>query len=252
MTKDTDEFLQFAEPVTCRECTFLRDDKLTEPKGWIQGNTKIGPVLEFPTSYQHGKHGVASRIESVNKDNSHSWVRISHGQNKLVTELIDREYDDDEQGTPATKTEVFAFASRSKAKAKPRRPSTACSFSRTVPILERLWIDIEQGAQFDQAYPVAKRINTLLRHGNLPREEDKMAGGGGNKKRFQYCTDSSGQGILYLRALQGHSGRNHIDLSLQDNVLIPNHFFEYIYHIGCAVNLHSITKFRTDNGRTKF
>ena len=26
-----------------------------------------------------------------------------------------------------------------------------------------------------------------------------------------------------------------------DNVLIPNNFFEYIYHIGCAVNLHSIT-----------
>ena len=27
--------------------------------------------------------------------------------------------------------------------------------------------------------------------------------------------------------------------SLQDNVLIPNNFFEYNYHIGCAVNLHS-------------
>ena len=32
-----------------------------------------------------------------------------------------------------------------------------------------------------------------------------------------------------------------IDPTLQDNVLIPNNFFEYIYHIGCAVNLHSIT-----------
>ena len=28
--------------------------------------------------------------------------------------------------------------------------------------------------------------------------------------------------------------------SLQDNVLIPNNFFEYISHIGCAINLHSI------------
>ena len=58
---------------------------------------------------------------------------------------------------------------------------------------------------------------------------------------IQCCIDSSGQEILYLRALQGHSGRNPIDPSLQDNVLIPNNFFEYIYHIGCAVNLHSIT-----------
>ena len=38
-----------------------------------------------------------------------------------------------------------------------------------------------------------------------------MARGGGNKDRFQYCTDPSGQEILYLRALQGHSGRNLID-----------------------------------------
>ena len=56
-----------------------------------------------------------------------------------------------------------------------------------------------------------------------------------------YCTDPSGQEILYLRALQVHSGRNPIDPSPQDNVLIPNNFFEYINHIGCAINLHSIT-----------
>ena len=68
-----------------------------------------------------------------------------------------------------------------------------------------------------------------------------MARAGGNKKRFQYCTDPSRQEILYLRALQGHSGGNPIDLYLQDNVLIPNDFFEYTYHIGCAINLHSNT-----------
>ena len=254
MTKHTDEFLQFAEPVTCREHTLARDEKSTDPKGWIRGNTKIGPAFEVTTSYLQGEYGVEIRIESVNKDNSHSWVRISHGLNKLVTDLIDKEYDDNEQETSETKTEVFAlktevfaFASRSKAKAKPRRPSTACSSSRTVPIRERTWIDTEPGAQLDQAYPVAKRLNTLLRHGELPREEDgaiecwrlKMIFGTklstlniglmicgrarwqeaeANKKRFQYCTDPSGQEILYLRALQGHSGRNHIDPSLQDNV----------------------------------
>ena len=64
-------------------------------------------------------------------------------------------------------------------------------------------------------------------------------GGGGQKKRFQYCTDSSGA-IVYFRALQGHSGRSLIDHTLQDNVIIPNGFFKYIYHVGCAINLHSI------------
>ena len=62
---------------------------------------------------------------------------------------------------------------------------------------------------------------------------------GGVKRRFQYCTDDSGT-IVCFRALQGHSGRNLIDLSLQDNVVIPSNFFQHIYHIGCAFNLHSI------------
>ena len=67
-----------------------------------------------------------------------------------------------------------------------------------------------------------------------------MTRGGGNKKRYQYCTDSSGT-IVYLRALQGHSGRKLIDPTLQDNVIVPDgFFFKYIYHVGCAINLHSI------------
>ena len=76
MTKHTDEFLQFAEPMTCREYTLPLDEKSTDPKGWIRGNTKIGPVLEVTKSYLQGKYGVEIRIESVNKDNSHSWVRF--------------------------------------------------------------------------------------------------------------------------------------------------------------------------------
>ena len=170
----------------------------------------------------------------------------------------------------ALKTNVLAFASQSKAKAKPRRRTSACSSTKIVPISERSWADIEPENYSSIAYPVSKQLSTLLRHGDLPREEDgaiefwrikdylrndfvhsqhwsdemwksTVARGGGNKKRFQYCTDPSGQEILDLRALRGHSGRNSIDPELQDNVLIPNNFFEYIYHVGCAINLHSIT-----------
>ena len=76
-------------------------------------------------------------------------------------------------------------------------------------------------------------------HWSDDRWKKSMAGGGDNKKRYQYCTDSSGA-ILYLRALQGHSGRSLIDPTLQDNVIIPDSFFQDIYHVGCAINLHSI------------
>ena len=156
-----------------------------------------------------------------------------------------------------------------KAKAKPQRRNSASSSTRIIPIGERSWTDVEPQEYSLSDYSVSKKLITILRHGSPLRENDgaiqfwrikdylqnhfvfchhwsdekwksSMAGGGGNKKRFQYCTDSSRQEILYLRALQGHSGRSFSDPSLQDNVVIPDGFFKYIYHVGCAINLHSI------------
>ena len=72
MTKDNEEFSQFTGSVACRENTLPRDENSTDPKGWIRGNTKIGPVLGVTTCCPQGKHGVEIRTESVNKDNSHS------------------------------------------------------------------------------------------------------------------------------------------------------------------------------------
>ena len=221
MTKDTEEFSQFTDSVPCREYTLPWNEKTTDPKGRIRGKTKIGPVLEVTTSYLQGKYGVEIRIDSVNEDNSHSWVRISHGLNKLVTDLSNKEYDDNEQETSemkseefAVKTDVLAFAGRSKAEAKPRRRTPACSSTRTEPVGERCRTDIEPENYSSIAYPVSTQLSTLLRHGHLPREEDgaiefwrlkdrlrnefvhsqhwsdemrksTMAGGGGIKKRFQ-------------------------------------------------------------------
>ena len=58
-------------------------------------------------------------------------------------------------------------------------------------------------------------------------------------RKEDISSDNSGT-ILYLRALQGHSRSNLIDPTLQDNVMIGTGIFHYIYHIGCAFNLHSI------------
>ena len=66
-----------------------------------------------------------------------------------------------------------------------------------------------------------------------------LARGGGPKKRFQYCLNpNSSKHYLYFRAIHGHSGGNLVDPTLQDNVLMPNDFAEYIYHIGNASALH--------------
>ena len=78
MTKDTGDFRQFRS-VACREYTLPRDDPASLAKGWIQGNIRIGPVLEVTTSSRNYKYGIEIRIWSVNHDNSQSWVRISYG-----------------------------------------------------------------------------------------------------------------------------------------------------------------------------
>ena len=162
MTKDTEEFTQFTESVACRGYTLPRDEESSDPKGWIRGDTQIGPVLEVTTSYLLGKYGVELRIASINKDNSHSWVRISHGLNKFVTDLSNnKENDNNEQKTSemqfedfALKTNVLASASRSKAEAKPQRRTPASSSTRTVPIGEGKWTDNEPEDYSPVAYPV--------------------------------------------------------------------------------------------------
>ena len=45
----------------------------------------------------------------MNKDNSHSWVRVAHGLKKLVTNLNNKEQDDNEQETSEMQFENFAL-----------------------------------------------------------------------------------------------------------------------------------------------
>ena len=161
-------------------------------------------------------------------------------------------------------------AARSKAKSKPQ-PRALVGTTATIPMHERRWIDIEPSEQNLASYDISKKVINLLRHNQtLQREEDGaiefyrikfylrghhsqihnwsddrwkacLAAGGGSKRRYQYCSDNSGT-ILYLRALQGHSGSNLIDPTLQDSVLIGTGIFPYIYNVGCTFNLHSIIK----------
>ena len=207
----------------------------------------------------------------MNKDSSHSWVRISYGTVKYVIDSIEDENseipaDPLEEQTPPTSTSVVA--ARSKAKAKPQ-PREIAGTTATIPIHQRRWIDTEPSEPTLAAYDVSKKVISLLRHNQtLQREENGaiefckinfhlrnhhsqiqnwsdyrwkacLAAGGGSKRRYQYCSDNFGT-IIYLRALQGHSGSSLIDPTLQDNVLIGTGIFLYIYHVGCTFNLHSL------------
>ena len=145
ITKGTADFSQFTDAVACREYTLPRDEEASARKGWIRGNTQIGPVLEVATCCLYGKHGVEIRMMSMNKDKCHSWVRISHGLNKLVTNLNNNKQETSEAQFEeyALKLNASDFASRSKAKAKPQRRISASSSTKTFPIGKRTWTDIE-------------------------------------------------------------------------------------------------------------
>ena len=147
--------------------------------------------------------------------------------------------------------------------------------SVSIPVLERKWVDIETQRSHDhKCHEVSKAITRLLRHDETVHRgidgaihysdiieecrrkkfdgpsqwllEDwtsTLAKGGGAKKIFQYCVSpNSSNQFLYCRAIQGHSGDNAVDPALQDNVLLPKGFTEYIYHVGNANELNSIIR----------
>ena len=230
VTKDTGSLRRFRS-VACREYTLPRDDPASQAKGWTQGNMRIGPALEVTTSFQHFKYGIEIRIESVNQDNSQSWVRISCGTIKYVVYSIpdNTEIPADPQEERVPQTSIKVVAARSKAKAKPQ-PRVLVGTTATLPIHERRWIDIEPSEQNLASYGLSKKVINLLQHSQtLQREDDGaiefykikfylrnhhsliqvwsddrwkacLAAGGGSKRRYQYCSDDSGR-ILYLRAL---------------------------------------------------
>ena len=144
----------------------------------------------------------------------------------------------DPQEDQVPQTSIKVVAARSKAQAKPQQREPVDT-TATIPMHERRWIDIEPSEQTLAAYDLSKKVISLLRHNQTVQREKDGAIEFYRNKFYQCCSDDSGK-ILYLRALQGHSGNNLIDPTLQDNVVIGSGIFHYIYHIGWAFNLHSI------------
>ena len=71
---------------SCREYTLPRTEKQSLPRGWIIGNTKIGPVLDVNFCYHQKRYGIEIMIKSLSRDKTTSWVRIVNGIDKYVTE----------------------------------------------------------------------------------------------------------------------------------------------------------------------
>ena len=134
----------------------------------------------------------------------------------------------------------------------------------TLTIDQRRWKAIPAVRTVENScYWISKRVTRILRHHDDLRESDGAIEGrkllslfnreerpvdvrnwgqqewidqltrGSNKPRFQYCRDSMGN-ILYMRALQGHSGGNRVAPTLQNYVEIVYGWVEHIYRVGSA------------------
>ena len=62
-----------------------------------------------------------------------------------------------------------------------------------------------------------------------------------NKMRFQYCMTSVNF-LLYIRAIQGHTGGNLIAPELMGHVAIPYKWKEILFHRGCSFDVASVLK----------
>ena len=256
VTEDVEEFANFDGHVACREQLYLEMTSHQSQKVAFVGIQRL--VLSWKLQSVTIKENTELRSESnsLSKDGSRSWTRISDELNRFVRDLTEKVRVCENEQNTSTGTEKPVAKSRPKQVSAPSSSST----STTIPIHLRKWIDVEPGTQNSQSYEVAKKRNTSLRHEPLPSEADgavefrrlklefasnfstspnwsirswksHLVRSGGHKKRFQYSVNPHVDAILYLRTIQDHSGGNPIDPSLQDNVMIPNDFLKYIYHV---------------------
>ena len=224
--------------MACREYTLPRDDPASQPKGWIQGNMRIGPVLEVTTSFQHFKYGIEIRIESVNQDNSQSWVRISYGTVKYVIDSIQHRNSCRSTRRASSTNMHKRGCSQVKGKSKTSTERTRWDDSNHTNN-QTLYREEDGAIEFCKIKFHLQDHHSQIQNWSDDRWKACLAAGGGSKRRYQNCSDNLGT-TIYLRALQGHSGSNLIDPTLQDNVVIGPGIFPYVYHVGCTFNLHSI------------
>ena len=117
----------------CREYTLPRSEEASRMRGWILGNTKIGPVLDVKVCLRQRCYGFEIMIESLLRDRTVSWVRIMNGINKYVSETSE---------TISLENDEHRVTVKLVAKAKPQ-PKPAVTLSPiSIPVRERKWIDI--------------------------------------------------------------------------------------------------------------
>ena len=270
MTNDTAEFSQFTDAVTCREYTLPRDEEASAPKGWTRGNTKIGPVLENATCCLQSKHGVEIRIMSMNKDNFHSWVRVSHGLNKLVTNLNNNEQENSEGAVRRVCVEIECrwFCKPIKGQSKTTK-TRFCqlihrNFSYWRKNLDRCWTrrifflllwsvkEIDSSPSSWKSTPRRRWSDWILENQRqssetflvlsslfLRKVEEKHGKRRRKQERYPVLYWFIRNNLVPPSSSRSFRTQSHWSYFI-GQCHYSGRFIKYISHVGCAINLHSI------------
>ena len=262
-----------ANQSSCREYTLPRDQKGNQIKGCIQSNVRFGPVSDFKVCNKHGRYSIEVQVQSWFKDKTESWMRIVNGIDKFVREAMPIQEEEKASGKPAAEaTPILQPSSTSGWDSTPMKLKQWIDIEIQEPkdphcfqvskFITRLLRHSKQfrreedgGVHHDLIIDECKKKFSddtgywsdemkkqfdLAPHWSLGKWISILAKGGGQKKRFQYCVNPNySQKFLYLRATHGHSGSK-INLALQDNVILPQGFTEFFYHVGNGKELRSI------------
>ena len=266
----------------CREYALPREDEEENcAKVWIRSNEQFGPVLEVKVCKTIGGYSVEVKVPSLFEDQTNSWIKIVSGVEKYVREAMPIQEEEEASVRPAAKAKpILKPASTSNPNFIPMKDrrwidievqkskNQSCHqmskfitnllrlieklVEKKMPeflVIELLRNAIKKLSKDSRYWPnEVKQESKIAPHWSAQKWIDVLAKGGGQKKRFQYCLkpDDSGR-LLYLRAIEGHSGRAHsgnapIDPVLQDNVLLPMNVTRYVYHVGHGNELRSIVR----------
>ena len=159
MTKDTGSLRQFRS-VACRECTLPRDDQSSQPKGWIQGSTRIDPHEEQAS--QSSVKVIAARSKAKAKPQKREPVDVPS-----IIPMNERKWIDNEPSEPS----LAAYEVSKKVISLLRHNQTV---QREEDGAIQFWrIKFHLRNQFSQ-----------VQHWSDDRWKSCLAAGGGSKRRY--------------------------------------------------------------------
>ena len=248
----------------CRESSLLRDHDNCEPVGWIKGFAQIGRVIQVRATCYLDQYGIEIQEPFMLRNGSLRDCDIQR-PNPLRGWSPWRKREE-----PPHDVEMVSYTNIEESIAtKQQEPS---SIPMNPPSKTCIRISNGSGMTFlreSLTWKVSNEVTKCSRHRELHRAVDganvwcsllpmlrrefetegagvfsnskwlSLIHGGSDKHRFQYCLDSN-ENLMYIRAIQGHSGGALVDPELMNYVAIPLGWKEYLYHVGGSFAMHSI------------